>query len=118
MTPQMLIIGKNLLSARNVSVATFDFDGVGAHGDRDVEAVFEQSQVFVAGSKQGFDVGADLDLGLHLGSVLCLLGPSAIMRDWTSHRQADGKFADRNFGIGRGGASELFAVAKIPLIAG
>ena len=36
--------------------------------DGDVQTIFQQAQVFVAGAKQGFDIRAYLNILLHLGS--------------------------------------------------
>src|ERR1700751_507673 len=81
-TQQMLVIGKNLLGAGDVTGCSVDLDRVGAHGDGYVQPIFEQSQIFVTGAKEGFDIRADLDLGLHLVSVTCLLRLGAFMRGW------------------------------------
>ena len=81
-TQQMLVIGENLLGAGNVAGSSIDLDRVGAHGDGYVQPIFEQSQVFVTGAKEGFDIRADLDLGLHLVSVSCLLGLGRFTCGW------------------------------------
>ena len=59
---KMLIVGKHLFGAVDIAGRSVDLDGVCAQVDGDVQAVFEQAQVFVAGAKQGFDIRADFDV--------------------------------------------------------
>ena len=65
---QVLIVGKHLLDPADVAGRAGDLDGVGAQVDGDIQTIFQQAQVFVAGTKQGFDIRADFNVLLHLGS--------------------------------------------------
>ena len=47
---------KTCCARRDVAGRAFDLDRVGTQDDGDVQAIFQQAQVFVAGTKQGFDV--------------------------------------------------------------
>ena len=48
---QVLVIGKDLLGAAHIAGCSCDLDGIGLHGDGDVQAIFQQAQVFVAGAE-------------------------------------------------------------------
>ena len=65
---QVLVVGKDLLSAGDVGGCSGNLDGIGPQVDGHVQTIFQQAQVFVSGSKQGFDIWADFDILLHLGS--------------------------------------------------
>ena len=65
---QVLIVGKHLLHPRDIAGRPDDLNGIGLQGDGDVQTIFQQAQVFVAGAKQGFDIRAYLNILLHLGS--------------------------------------------------
>ena len=63
--PQMRIICKYLLGARHFGGRAMDLNGIGFQIDGDVQAVFQQMQIFVVRAKQGFDIGAEFDVLLH-----------------------------------------------------
>ncbi len=65
---QVLVVGKDLLGASDVGGCSDNLNGIGPQVDGHVQTVFQQAQVFVSGSKQGFDIWADFDVLLHLGS--------------------------------------------------
>src|SRR6185369_6749311 len=62
--PQVFVIGEDLLGAVHVGRRSFDLDGVCAKIDLNLQAVFEQAQVFVAGPEKSFDIRADIDIFL------------------------------------------------------
>ena len=52
-------VRKDAGDAVDCFVRTCDLYGVGAEVDCDLETVFEEAEVFVAGSVEGFDTGGD-----------------------------------------------------------
>ena len=62
----MVVIGKDLFGAGNVARRTFQINGIGSQVNIDIQAVFQQAQVFVARAEQSLDVGADFNALLHL----------------------------------------------------
>ena len=61
----MRIICKYLLGARHFGGRAMDLNGIGFQVYGDVQAVFQQMQIFVVRAKQGFDIGAEFDVLLH-----------------------------------------------------
>ena len=62
---QVVVVREELLSPGDVSSRPFQFDGVRAQIDSDIQAVFQHVQVLVARAEQGFYVRADLNIFLH-----------------------------------------------------
>ena len=69
---QLIVVGKHLFYAVDVRRRAGNFDRIGAQVDGHVQTIFQQAQVFVAGTKQGFDIRAYLNILLHSGSEDCL----------------------------------------------
>jgi hypothetical protein len=63
---QVAIIGKHLLRARHVRSSALNDHGISFQIDGDVKTVFDEVQVLVTGTKEGFDMGGDLEILLHL----------------------------------------------------
>ena len=62
----MVVIGEDLFGAGNITRRTFQVDGIGSQVDIDIQAVFQQAQIFVSRAEESFDVGADFNALLHL----------------------------------------------------
>ena len=71
----MFVVGEHLLGAGNIAGAAFNLDGIRLQNDGDVQAVFQQTQILIAGAEECLDVGADLDIFFHSGRVLASDGP-------------------------------------------
>ena len=66
---EALEVLKDAADAGHAVFGSFNMHGVGAKIDADAERVFDQSEVFIAGPKQGLEVGRDLQSDLQ--RVLC-----------------------------------------------
>ena len=73
---QVFIDYEHLLRPSHVARRSLNLDGIGPQGDGDIQAIFQQAQVFVSGAKQGFDIRGYFNILLHLGSEDCLQGRS------------------------------------------
>ena len=66
---QVVEVGKHLFGARDVARRAFNLDRIGLQVDGYAESILHQVQVFIAGAKQGFDLGADVNIFLHRDSI-------------------------------------------------
>ena len=66
----MVVIGEDLFGAGNVARRTFQVNGIGSQVDIDIQAVFQQAQIFVPRAEKSLDVGADFNALLHLWVLL------------------------------------------------
>src|SRR6185369_2736591 len=83
---KLLIVGKYLLGACHIFSFAFQVNGVGTQVDGDVQAVFQDMQVFIPGAEQGLDIRADLDTFLHFRKWTRLLR-SANSRNYLPFRR-------------------------------
>ena len=60
------VVLEDSLGAGHVVGLAFDFDGVAAEFRADVQAGFDEPDVFIAGTEEALDASADLHAGFHL----------------------------------------------------
>ena len=68
------IVGEYLLHAGHFSGRALNLYGIGFQINGDVEPIFKQVQVFVAGAEQGLDAGAQFNIFSHLAVAMILRG--------------------------------------------
>ena len=86
---QLIVVGEHLLGAGYVARGSFQFDGVGAEVNVDIQAVFEHMEIFIAGAEQGLDVTCEFNIFFHseLWRRLQQLRTGLTRRRLTRHRK-------------------------------
>src|SRR5207245_1162361 len=76
---QLIVFSEDLLGPGHIARRPFEFNGIGAQIDGNVQTAFQHVQIFIPGAEQGLYVGTDLNTFLHSVAGACLL-PTLMVR--------------------------------------